>query len=73
MNEERIKEAKLLALSMTKIKEFCQTQKSCDECPLTGTTRDCSLTDNCPGEWDVEKTLYRIGFNDGREEGIKDE
>lgn len=71
MNEEEVKEAKLVALSMAKIKEFCMKSNECQSCPLCSDPekgRGCHLGDNMPNGWDVDQSLYKIGFYAGRRE-----
>ena len=69
MNEENRNEAKLLAISMAKIREFCIKHKDCENCPLADCEGNCLLIINCPSSWDVDGTLYQIGFYAGKEEG----
>lgn len=67
MNEEEIKEAKLVAISMAKIKEFCAKSNACDNCPLYfSPDHGCHLATRTPNGWDVDKALYKIGFYAGR-------
>lgn len=67
--ESQSKEAKLLILSMAKLREFCQKwDRQCDKCPLQNHDKSdepCILTSDYPCDWDVDGTLYKIGFNAG--------
>lgn len=69
MNEDEMKEAKIITLAIAKIREFCQKNVNCDDCPLCTDTKvtACFFTDGgTPNKWDADGALYRMAFNDGR-------
>lgn len=73
MNEAEVKEAKLVALALAKIREFCQRSNECRYCPLCNNPGDmekerCFIDADTPNRWDVDEALYRIGFYAGRRE-----
>lgn len=71
MNEEKKKEAKIVILSIAKLRDYCKDQDDCSECPLNikvvGESRaTCHLTHNNPHSWDPDEALYRIAYEEGR-------
>ena len=70
MDEEKIKEAKIITLAIAKIREFCQGINECKDCPLCMRAEDstCFFINELPNEWDADQALYRIGFYAGRKE-----
>lgn len=65
--KDKIHEAKLLMLSVAKIKEFC-SEHECESCPLY-VVADCMLNKH-PIYWDADEALYRVAFCDGKGRGV---
>ena len=71
MNDELMKEAKLVTLAMAKLSSFCRNQEDCDQCPLSfgsKASNPCILNDHIPNSWDPDQALYRIGYIAGKGE-----
>lgn len=73
MNEEKKREAKMIILSIAKLRDFCKSQDDCMQCPLnikvTGeSARTCHLIHGMPHSWDPDEALYRIAYEEGRKE-----
>lgn len=71
MNEDDIKEVKLIAMSMAKLGNFCKRYDDCDKCPLSyykAASNPCALQKTIPSEWDIDKAIYFIGLEAGRRE-----
>ena len=70
MNQEEIKEAKLVMLAAAKIREYCDKQERCEECPLfvPESIETCYMTTNTPERWDPDEIIYMIGYKAGKGE-----
>ena len=70
MNEEMMKEAKIIALAIAKLSEVCQSHEDCDDCPLGygKLSNPCILATKTPNAWDADQALYRIGYMAGKGE-----
>ena len=70
MNQEDIKEAKLVMIAAAKIRDFCNKQERCEECPLfvPEGTETCYMMTRTPERYDPEEILYIIGYKAGKGE-----
>ena len=70
MNEDEKREAKLVILSIAKLRDFCNQRERCKDCPLCMDIKrqsdGCLLTISAPSEWDPDEALYRIAYEEGR-------
>lgn len=69
-------DAKILAMSVSRIKEECSRHDMCQECPfwMTRTIEDKKTENYCiasmlrPREWDLDEIVFNAGYLAGSEE-----
>ena len=61
---------KLDAGIAAKIREYCDKQERCEECPLfvPKSTETCYMATNTPERWDPDEIIYMIGYKAGKGE-----